>query len=130
MHAQTETVAEAQLAREASTTEKSTQSNWAEARAKHCQIEWTVDFAAETLRGFKKRRLNERVLAENATAEEKLAAGLKITQALKEATAGRGWKVEIASERLYSDDLGDVAPQDTYLGAFRSNVEVILAALR
>lgn len=54
----------------------------------------------------------------------------KITQALKEATAGRGWKVEIASERLYSDDLGDAAPQDTYLGAFRSNVAVILAALR
>ncbi len=54
----------------------------------------------------------------------------KITQALKEASAGHGWKVEIADDSLYSDDLGESPPQNTYLGAFRSNVELIRDALK
>ena len=54
----------------------------------------------------------------------------KITQALKEASESLGWKVEIADDSLYSDDLGESAPQDTYLGAFRSNVELIHKALK
>ena len=40
-----------ELAREGSTTEKSSQSNWRDVAAKHCTIEWVVDFGAETLRG-------------------------------------------------------------------------------
>ncbi|MEM7168168.1 MAG: zinc ABC transporter substrate-binding protein [Planctomycetota bacterium] len=49
----------------------------------------------------------------------------KVTEALQEACTARGWPVSISTDPLYSDDLGDSAPQDTYLGAFRSNVEVI-----
>ena len=41
----------AQLAREASTDEKSTQSNWRDAQATHASIEWRVDFGSETLNG-------------------------------------------------------------------------------
>jgi leukotriene-A4 hydrolase len=41
----------AQLAREASTDEKSTQSNWRDAQATHASIEWRVDFDKEVLRG-------------------------------------------------------------------------------
>ena len=41
----------AQLAREASTDEKSTQSNWRQVHATHASIEWQVDFGGEVLRG-------------------------------------------------------------------------------
>lgn len=54
----------------------------------------------------------------------------KVTTALKEACDARGWSVKIASKTLYSDDLGEQAPQDTFLGAFKSNVEVISASLK
>ena len=54
----------------------------------------------------------------------------KITQALQEASESLGWKVKIADDSLYSDDLGESPPQDTYLGAFRSNVDLIHAALK
>lgn len=54
----------------------------------------------------------------------------KITQALQEASKGQGWEVKIADDSLYSDDLGENPPQDTYLGAFRSNVELIHKALK
>lgn len=54
----------------------------------------------------------------------------QITRALQESSEALGWKVRIASEPLYSDDLGESAPQDTYLGAFRSNVETIHQALK
>ncbi|MEM1451021.1 MAG: zinc ABC transporter substrate-binding protein [Planctomycetota bacterium] len=53
----------------------------------------------------------------------------KLTEALQEACEARGWQVKIADTPLYSDDLGDTAPVDTFLGAFRSNVETIVAAL-
>ena len=53
----------------------------------------------------------------------------KVTTALREACEARGWNVSVATQRLYSDDLGEVAPQDTYLGAFRSNVELIVDSL-
>ncbi len=53
----------------------------------------------------------------------------KVTRALEEACAGHGWTVEIARAPLYSDDLGQSSPVDTYLGAFRSNVATIVAAL-
>ncbi len=53
----------------------------------------------------------------------------KITTALKESCESKGWKVEIASQQLYSDDLGESAPQNSFLGAFRSNVEVITSSL-
>ena len=54
----------------------------------------------------------------------------KITEALQEASESAGWKVKIADDSLYSDDLGESAPQDTYLGAFRSNVQLIHDALK
>ena len=41
----------AQVAREASRVESSSQSNWTEAVAKHASLEWLVDFRRETLRG-------------------------------------------------------------------------------
>lgn len=54
----------------------------------------------------------------------------KITTALQEAAKGHGWDVKIADDSLYSDDLGENPPQNTYLGAFRSNVELIRDALK
>ena len=54
----------------------------------------------------------------------------KITEALQEASKAQGWEVKIADDSLYSDDLGENPPQNTYLGAFRSNVELIRAALK
>ncbi len=51
------------------------------------------------------------------------------TEALQEAVASRGWDVAIAEETLFSDSLGDSAPQDTYLGSFRHNVDTIAEAL-
>ncbi|MEM9365488.1 MAG: zinc ABC transporter substrate-binding protein [Planctomycetota bacterium] len=53
----------------------------------------------------------------------------KVTQALQEACEARDWNVEIADEPLYSDDLGSEPPQDTFLGAFGSNVDLIVASL-
>ena len=49
--------------------------------------------------------------------------------AVLEACAARGWTARIADEPLYSDDLGVEPPVDTFLGAFRANVEVISNAL-
>ncbi|MCP4815587.1 MAG: zinc ABC transporter solute-binding protein, partial [Planctomycetaceae bacterium] len=54
----------------------------------------------------------------------------KVTMALQEACQSRDWEVQIASHSLYSDDLGESAPYDTFLGAFKSNVELISASLR
>ena len=53
----------------------------------------------------------------------------KITQALKEACQSRDWNVEIVKQQLYSDDLGEMPPVDTFVGAFRSNVEIICKSL-
>ena len=53
----------------------------------------------------------------------------KVTEALQAACADRNWKVEIVNRPLYSDDLGESAPQDTFLGAFKSNVEIIRDSL-
>jgi hypothetical protein len=33
-------------------------------------------------------------------------------------------------QQLFSDDLGETAPQNEFLGAFRSNVDVIVANLK
>lgn len=54
----------------------------------------------------------------------------KVTEALSEACESRGWKVKIVQQPLYSDDLGETAPYDTFLGAFRANVEVIFDSLK
>ena len=54
----------------------------------------------------------------------------KVTTALQEASQSRGWKVEIAPQTLFSDDLGEEPPQDTFVGAFKSNVEVISDSLK
>ncbi len=53
----------------------------------------------------------------------------KVTQALQEACEARDWNVELVSRPLYSDDIGETAPQNTFLGAFRSNVEIIVESL-
>ncbi|MDG1048803.1 MAG: zinc ABC transporter substrate-binding protein [Planctomycetota bacterium] len=53
----------------------------------------------------------------------------RLTQALLEACEARGWNARIADAPLYSDDLGAEAPVDTFLGAFRANVETIFTAL-
>ena len=54
----------------------------------------------------------------------------KITQALKEACQDRNWNVKLVAHPLYSDDIGEKAPQNTFLGAFKSNVEIIFEALK
>ena len=54
----------------------------------------------------------------------------KVSKALQEACKSRGWDVKIVSQQLYSDDLGEAAPQNTFLGAFRSNVEIIVENLK
>ncbi len=54
----------------------------------------------------------------------------KISVALKEACEAKDWKVEIVQQQLYSDDLGEKAPQNDFLGAFRSNVEIIVENLK
>ncbi len=53
----------------------------------------------------------------------------KVTQALQEACEARNWQVKIAEQPLYSDDLGSQPPQDTFLGAFNSNVDLIVESL-
>ena len=53
----------------------------------------------------------------------------QVSQALSEACQARGWKVDIVNQPLYSDDLGPDPPVNTFLGAFRSNVNVIYGAL-
>ncbi|MEL6105867.1 MAG: zinc ABC transporter substrate-binding protein, partial [Planctomycetota bacterium] len=54
----------------------------------------------------------------------------KVTTALQEACEDENWSVKIVDTPLYSDDLGDVAPQNTFLGAFRSNIEIICESLK
>lgn len=54
----------------------------------------------------------------------------KVSTALQEACEAQDWNVRIVSQQLYSDDLGEQPPVDTFLGAFRSNVEVIVANLK
>ena len=54
----------------------------------------------------------------------------KVTQALQEACTARDWNVEIVSQSLYSDDLGETPPNDTFLGAFKTNVEIITSSLK
>ena len=53
----------------------------------------------------------------------------KVTQALQEACTARDWEVELVSQPLYSDDLGELAPLNTFLGAFKSNVNIIFESL-
>ena len=53
----------------------------------------------------------------------------KVTEALQEACAARDWSVRIAEQPLYSDDLGSEPPHDTFLGAFKSNVNLIADSL-
>ena len=54
----------------------------------------------------------------------------KVTQALKEACQNSNWDVKLVDQPLYSDDIGETAPQNTFLGAFKSNVEIIFEALK
>ncbi|MEM9587906.1 MAG: zinc ABC transporter substrate-binding protein [Planctomycetota bacterium] len=54
----------------------------------------------------------------------------KVTDALKEACEAKDWSVQIADRPLYSDDLGSVPPEDTFIGAFRSNVRLISESLK
>lgn len=54
----------------------------------------------------------------------------KVSVALKEACQSKDWDVKIVQQQLFSDDLGSKAPQNEFLGAFRSNVDVIVANLK
>lgn len=53
----------------------------------------------------------------------------KVTEALQEACQARDWQVRIADRPLYSDDLGSEPPVNTFLGAFGSNVDLIVESL-
>ena len=48
---------------------------------------------------------------------------------LKEAVKARDGQVEVSAEELFADSMGPTAPVDTYMGAFRHNVETIAEAL-
>ncbi|MDO5720612.1 MAG: zinc ABC transporter substrate-binding protein [Actinomycetaceae bacterium] len=48
---------------------------------------------------------------------------------LREAVHAKGWDVEVSDKELFADTLGEAAPVDTYLGAFRYNAEAIAEAL-
>lgn len=50
----------------------------------------------------------------------------RVTEALQDACEARDWAVKIADQPLYSDALGSEPPQDTFLGAFQSNVDLIV----
>ncbi len=54
----------------------------------------------------------------------------KVSVALKEACEGQDWKVKIVKQQLFSDDLGETPPLNEFLGAFRSNVEIIVDNLK
>ena len=49
----------------------------------------------------------------------------KVSEALAESCAAKGWAVKLSEEPLYSDALGVAPPVDTFLGAFEHNVRVI-----
>ncbi|QOQ38741.1 metal ABC transporter substrate-binding protein [Trueperella pecoris] len=53
----------------------------------------------------------------------------EVIKHLQEAVAAAGWKVSISDKELFADTLGTESPVDTYPGAFRHNVEAIVAAL-
>lgn len=52
-----------------------------------------------------------------------------VSEHLQEACEARNWSVTIADQPLYSDDLGTEPPTNTYLGAFKANVELITKSL-
>jgi len=54
----------------------------------------------------------------------------KVSIALKEACEAKDWNVKIVQQQLYSDDLGETAPQNEFLGAFKSNVNIIVQNLK
>ena len=54
----------------------------------------------------------------------------KVSVALKEACEAKDWDVKIVEQRLYSDDLGEKSPQNEFMGAFRSNVNIIVENLK
>ena len=49
----------------------------------------------------------------------------KNIEALQEAVEARGWNVTIPEAELFSDALGAASPEDTFIGMFRHNIEVI-----
>ena len=53
----------------------------------------------------------------------------KVSKALQEACVSRNWAVKLVDQPLYSDDIGETDPQNTFLGAFKSNVQIIFSAL-
>ncbi|MDD7805145.1 MAG: zinc ABC transporter substrate-binding protein [Endozoicomonas sp. (ex Botrylloides leachii)] len=53
----------------------------------------------------------------------------KVTNALQEACRSKGWSVKISKAPLYSDDLGTNPPLNTFLGAFKYNVDLIADSL-
>ncbi len=53
----------------------------------------------------------------------------KVTSALQEACIARNWQVKIADQPLYSDALGVEPPTNTFLGAFKTNVDLISKSL-
>lgn len=52
-----------------------------------------------------------------------------VIRAIQEACSDKGWDVKVAAKELFADTLGE-PPYDTFLKAFRSNVEVISGALK
>ena len=54
------------------------------------------------------------------------AADQRATVALQEAVRARGGTVVVSSAALYSDALGERAPTNTFIGAYRHNVDTIV----
>lgn len=63
------------------------------------------------------------IFVENGTSPE-------VIEAIQEACEEKGWDVKVADQELFADTLGDEAPYDTFIGAFKSNVSAIRDALK
>jgi manganese/zinc/iron transport system substrate-binding protein len=53
----------------------------------------------------------------------------KSLEALQDAVVSRGWNLRIPETELFSDALGEVAPENTYIGMLRHNVSTIVQYL-
>lgn len=53
----------------------------------------------------------------------------EVIKHLKDSVRAKGGEVTISDQVLYADTLGETAPVDTYIGAFRHNIDAIAEAL-
>lgn len=52
----------------------------------------------------------------------------EVVKSLQDSVKAKGWDVKISNQELYADTLSSEAPTDTYIGAFRYNIDAIVNA--